>query len=451
MKSVFHKAVLFLLLVFCFESCVTDEVAAPKLICTQPDLTPNKKVSDVYAVTNALVSQYKYDDVIEAYVVSSDEAGNFFKSISFQTLATATTPATGFSVPVDASNLYIEFRVGNKVYVKLKDQFTDLYFGGMRIGGLFVTVGNQGAVGRLSQNDYKKILNASCTQVKEEELVRSLKLSELLNDSNLNTLVELSEVQFVEEAIGRHYFEEANNVGGATNWNLVDKSGNQVYLRTSSFADFATKIVPKGSGKVRGILTKFGTDYQLLPRSEKDVMLTGERAVSFFSQDFKTVVDRSNVSLPGWANIIQNGSIAWRGGFSAGNGYAEFYFSGTRVLSNAAWLISPKIDMDVHTKEMLTFRTAQHHLDVDSPLNALEVYVSTNFDGVNVTGATWTRLDVKLPNQGTPWYQFVGSGTVDLSAYTGKINIAFKYVGSGRNLALDGSFLVDDVQVFGVK
>jgi hypothetical protein len=39
-----------------------------------------------------------------------------------------------------------------------------------------------------------------------------LKLSELLNDSNLNTLVELSEVQFVEEAIGRHYFEEANNV-----------------------------------------------------------------------------------------------------------------------------------------------------------------------------------------------------------------------------------------------
>jgi hypothetical protein len=65
------------------------------------------------------VSQYKYDDVIEAYVVSSDEAGNFFKSISFQTLATATTP-TGFSVPVDASNLYIEFRVGNKVYVKLK-------------------------------------------------------------------------------------------------------------------------------------------------------------------------------------------------------------------------------------------------------------------------------------------------------------------------------------------
>jgi hypothetical protein len=33
-----------------------------------------------------------------------------------------------------------------------------------------------------------------------------------------------------------------------------------------------------------------------------------------------------------------------------------------------------KIDMDTHTNEIL-FRTAQHHLDVDSPLNSLEVFV----------------------------------------------------------------------------
>lgn len=451
MKTLIVKSLLFIVLMLVLTSCVNDEIAAPKLICTQPELTPNKTVSDVYGVANTLVSQYKYDDIIEAYVVSSDEAGNFFKSISFQTLGTATKPAIGFSVPVDVSNLYIDFRIGNKVYIKLKDQFTDLYFGGMRIGGLFVTAGNQGAVGRLSQNDYKQILNASCTTVKEEVLVRSLTMSELLNDANLNTLVELSDVQFAEDAIGRRYFEETNNVGGATNWSLIDKLGNQVYFRTSSFADFATKIVPDGSGKVRGILTKFGTDYQLLPRSEKDVMLTGKRAIPFFAQDFKTVVDRSNVNLPGWANIIQSGSITWRGGFSAGNGYAEFYFSGTRVLNNVAWLISPKIDMDLQTKEVLTFRSAQHHLDVDSPLNTLEVYVSTNFNGLNVSAATWTRLDVKIPTQATPWYQFVGSGAVDLSAYTGKINIAFKYVGSGRNLALDGSFLLDDVQIFGAK
>jgi hypothetical protein len=123
--------------------------------------------------------------------------------------------------------------------------------------------------------------------------------------------------------------------------------------------------------------------------------------------------------------------------------------TGTKVVSNIAWLISPKIDMDSHRNEWLTFRTAQHHLDVDSPLNSLEVYISNNFDGLNVEKATWIPLSVILPKQATPWYQFIGSGKVDLSSYKGKINIAFKYTGSGRNLALDGAFQVDDVQVFG--
>ncbi len=451
MKATFFKSFLFFLSTITLSSCVTDEVVAPKLACTQPDLRTNTTVSDVRAAANAIVTQYKYDDIIEAYVVSSDESGNFFKSISFQTLATATTPAIGFSVPVDATNLYIDYRPGNKVYIKLKDQYTDISFGGMRIGSIFVNSYNEGGVGRLSQNDYKKVLNASCTNLKEEDLVRSLTMSELLNDSNINTLVELSDVQFSAAAVGRYYFEETNNVGGATNWGLTDKLGNQVYFRTSSFSDFATKVVPGGSGKVRGILTKYGSDYQLLPRSEKDVVMTGTRAVPFFSEDFEKVVDKSNLSLSGWANMVQKGSLFWKGTVYSGNGYAEFNISGTKVVSNIAWLISPKIDMDIHTKEVLTFRAAQHHLDVDSPLNSLEVYVSTNFDELNFATATWIPLIVNLPKQATPWYQFVGSGAVDLSSYKGKINIAFKYTGSGKDLALDGAFQVDDVQVFGEK
>jgi hypothetical protein len=50
-------------------------------------------------------------------------------------------------------------------------------------------------------------------------------------------------------AIGRHYFEATNNVGGATNWSLIDKFGNQVLFRTSSYADFAQSMVPGGNGR----------------------------------------------------------------------------------------------------------------------------------------------------------------------------------------------------------
>jgi hypothetical protein len=449
MKSTFYSFFFLTVSVAIFSSCANDLVEVPELRCIQPDFTTNKTLTEVRSTAGAIVSQYTFDDIIEAYVVSSDENGNFFKSISFQTLGTSTMPAVGFSVPVDVSNTYVDFRIGNKVYVKLKNQYTDVYYGSLRIGGIYVNSYNEGAVGRLSQNDYKKVLNASCSTLNEDLLMRSLTIPDLVSDANINTLVELSEVQFTEAAIGRHYFEETNNVGGATNWNLIDQFGNQVLFRTSSYADFAEKSVPEGSGKVRGVLTKFGSDFQLLARSDKDVVMTEPRRAPFFSQDFQTVVDKTNLSIPGWANIVQKGTIFWKGTVYSGNGYAEFNTTGAKVVTNIAWLISPKIDMDTHSNEILTFRTAQHHLDVDSPLNSLEVLVSNNFDGLNVSTATWTALSVILPKQTTPWYQFVGSGGVDLSSYTGKINIAFKYTGSGKNLALDGAFQVDDVQVFG--
>lgn len=433
-----------------FGACVNDATEIPKLVCNQPDFVVNKTVADIQKTAAEIVAQYPYDDVIEAYVVSSDENGNFFKTISLQTLATATTPSIGFSVPVDATNLYVDYRIGNKVYMKLKDQYTDLYYGGLRIGSLYVNAYNQGGVGRLSQNDYKKVLNASCTNVKEEQLVRSIGLGEI-NDTHLNTLIELDEVQFTEAAIGRHYYEETNDVGGATNWNLVDKKGNQLIFRTSSYADFSKSVVPDGSGKVRGVLTKYAADYQLVARKESDVQMSGTRSIPFFSEDFQSVTDGTNLSLPGWSNIIQAGAIVWKGGITGTNGYAEFAITGTKVASNIVWLVSPKIDMDVHIHERLSFRTAQHHLDVDSPLNTLEVYVSTNFDGLNINTATWIPVSARIPTQATPWYEFIGSGAIDLSAYTGKINIAFKYIGSGKNLALDGAFQVDDVQVYGIK
>ncbi|MGA9638988.1 DUF5689 domain-containing protein [Flavobacterium sp.] len=441
----------FFLLFLGFSSCVSEESNMPPLVCNQPDLKTNRTIAEVYKTANSVVSQYSYDDIIEAYVVSSDEYGNFFKVISFQTLATANTPAVGFSVPVDVSNLYVDYRLGNKVYIKLKNQYTDFYFDGLRIGGIYANAFNEASVGRLSQNDYKNVLYPSCTTLDEKQLIETLTIPDLLNTSHLNTLVELNDVQFSEAAIGRKFFEEANNVGGGTNWYLIDKNGNQIYFRTSGYARFATNTVPTGKGKVRGVLTKFGSDYQLIARSEKDIEMKGTRLVPFFTEDFQTVTDKSNLSIAGWSNFVQAGSLFWKGTVYNGNGCAEFAISGTKVASNIAWLISPKIDMDIHINEVLTFRTSQHHLDVDSPLNTLEVYVSTNFNGLDYAKATWVKVPFILPKQVTPWYQFVGSGGVDLSNYSGKINIAFKYIGSGKNSALDGAFQVDDVQIFGER
>ena len=438
-------------LILLFTSCIQEEPALPSLECNQPYLTVNRTVAQVRDDADAIVTQYKYDDIIEAYVVSTDENGNFFKTISFQTLATTTQPAIGFSVPVDVSNTYIDYRLGNKVYIKLKDQYTDIYFGGLRIGNIYVSSFNEGGVGRLSQNVYKNVLIASCTQLSEAALIKEITIGELMNDSYLNTLVEVTDVQFSADAVGRHYYESSNDVGGGTNWNLEDKLGNKIYFRTSSFADFSTKEIPNGSGTVKGILTKYGTDYQLVARSEKDVNLNGKRSSPFFIENFETVENNTNINLAGWINSVQAGSLYWQGAVFSGNGCAEYAISGTKVTSNIGWLITPKIDLDEYKNELLTFRAAQHHLDVDSPLNALDIFISNDFDGINVAAATWIPLKAKLPTQATPWYQFVGSGGIDLSSFTGKVNIGFRYTGSGKTVTLDGAFQIDDVQIYGDK
>lgn len=436
------------LLLIC--SC-NNEIETPQLACTQPDFKVNKTVEKVHELSGTTAKQYLYDDIIEAYVVSSDEGGNFFKSISLQTKASPIIPAIGFSVPVDVSNTYIDYRVGNKVYVKMKNQFTDLYFGALRIGSLYVSNAGDPTVGRISQNEFKNVLNASCTIIDENQLVESLSIEEALDDRKLNTLIELNDVEFTEAAIGRHYFEETNNVGGSTNWNLRDKTGNQIIFRTSSYAKFADHFVPEGSGKVRGILTKFGTDYQLMVRSENDIVMNGKRNVPFFAEDFQSVKNNVNFALPGWSNIVEKASKLWKSMVYAGNGYAEFNTTSTTAAENIAWLVSPKINLAGYKNAVLSFRSAQHDLKVDSPLNTLEVYVSTNFDGSSVTKAKWTRLEAKVPTLLNPSREFMSSGGIDLSAYSGNINIAFRYVGSGKDKTLNGAFMVDDIKIFGEK
>lgn len=424
-------------------ACVNgDDYGLPNMDCTETSLVKTKEVSEIPA--SATVSQYLEDEVIEAYVTSSDEGGNFFKTISFQTL----DGSEGFSVPVDLSSTFINFEPGRKVFIKMKDLYTDVRDGGMRIGGIFVSNGSA-QVGRMTPAQFNQSVHRSCTVVDEDDLVQHVTIAEAKSDAMINRLIEIDNVQFSDAAITKTYYDPNQDLGGATNHLIEDVNGNSLIFRTSSFANFAYKPVADGRGTIRGVMTKFGSDYQFVARTEDDIMLTGERLSAFYTEDFNAAVDNTNFNLPGWVNFAEVGTKLWREEAFSGNGYAEYSSFGTGNASNIAWLVSPAINLDATANEFMTFKTAQHHLDVDSPLNSLTVYVSTDFDGTNVLAATWTQVPVTLPVQATPWYQFVSSGGVDLSAYSGNVYVAFKFIGSGTNTLYDGAFQVDDLKVYG--
>lgn len=455
MKTTFFKSILALSIVAGFSSsCINDDnYDTPQVDCIETTLQKNKEVSEISAGSN--VTQYTEDDIIEAYVVSSDKGGNFFKSISFQTLPTATQPTpSAFSVPVDVSSTFITFEPGRKVLIKMEGLYTDISNGGKRIGGLFVNSSNTPSVGRMSPTLYREALKKSCVIVSEDQLVRTLTISQLLNDANINTLVELDNVQFSNQAITSTYYDSDNDLGGATNHLLTDANGNSVIFRTSSFANFAAKPVSPGRGKVRGILTKFGSDYQFLARTEEDIELAGQRLTPLFSQNFEGISSVGNgqsVALPGWSNVSMNGgNEKWEARTFDNNKYAQFSPFGITPAENNVdtRLITPAIDLGTSgVGAFLRFGSKIGFANGE----AVTAWISTDYDGSGtvsaVNAATWTQLSAIFAAQTSSFPStFTSSGNVDLSAYSGNIYVSFRYIG-GTN-GITSTYQIDNIEIY---
>lgn len=169
-----------------------------------------------------------------------------------------------------------------------------------------------------------------------------------------------------------------------------------------------------------------------------------------FSEDFsKGAIDDTVLNLEGWSNIAEVGTAQWKTQIFSSNPYAEFssFRSGNAV--NVGWLISPAISMDVIEGEILQFQASQSF--VSSGANSLEVLVATDYNGTNLATANWQPLAATLPTTSSPYFEFIKSGEIDLSSFTGNINIAFKVKGSGTNTALDGSYQVDAIRIYTKK
>ena len=166
-----------------------------------------------------------------------------------------------------------------------------------------------------------------------------------------------------------------------------------------------------------------------------------------YSENFQEAVDGTDLDIAGWTNFAQAGTKLWKeerftdNGIE--NGYAEFSSFGTNQSSNIGWLITPALNLDGAAKKF-SFQAAQHHLS--SVNNTLQILISTNYNGSDVMAATWTPLQAIVPTQANDWYEFVNSGAIDLSAYSGTVHIAFKVTGNGSTLT--AGYQIDNVKLF---
>nr|WP_294934240.1 DUF5689 domain-containing protein [uncultured Flavobacterium sp.] len=441
MKQINIKGLLILpLLAATMSGCVNgDDYNTPdnlSELCTT--LTVTKQVQDITALSTTTYQQYTDEDIIEAYVTSSDEGGNFYKSISMVSV----DGTVGFSMPVDAYNLYTKFEPGRKVYVNMKDRYFVTENSSTVIGSLYNNGTPENAlddeVGRISGVEYQNVIKRSCEDVNEDEIVKHLTITQAKNNQNLNMLIEFDAVQFTDASLGKKYFDPTvNNLGGATNHLITDAAGNKIIVRVSEFATFAQDYIPSENGKIRGVLTKFGSDFQFMVRTLNDVKLTNSRIVPLFEETFSS-------TFPNWTKFSVTGAQVWTLESAFGNpvpcAKMSGYASGNQ--NNEDWLISPAINLSSVTSATLTFDTATKFAG-----NALQVYISTNYSGSgNPSAATWTPVSATLSPTGGN-FVWTSSGAIDLAPYIGNtIYIGYKYTST---TAAAATWEVDNVKIIG--
>ena len=151
-------------------------------------------------------------------------------------------------------------------------------------------------------------------------------------------------------------------------------------------------------------------------------------------------------STEGWLNYAEQGTAKWTIQRYNNNGYAEYTSFQTSAAVSVGWLISPAIALEENHGKRLRFVSSQSF--VSSPLNSLEVFVSTDFDGTNVAAATWTQVDATIPGPDAEYFEFLDSGLIDLANFSGNVYVGFKVTGSGTNNELDGSYQIDNVTIY---
>jgi len=439
-----------------FAGCVTnDDFNTPRSVteCVEPAVTANKTVADVVAATTSAVRQYAADDVIEAYVTSSDERGNFFKIVSLQTLPADGIAPIGFSVAIDANTLFGHgFYPGKKVYIKLKD----LYYAKVEGSAIFGAAyrGSTGrdpiTVGRIAESAFKKSVLPSCSEISEERLVRPLTVAQALNDRNVNTLIDLQNVQFTDEFVGATYYDEfdlGNTAGGATNRTLSDTGGNTVVFRTSSFANFSGNKISGKRGVVRGILTKYNGVFQFVARYESDIRLTQDRvdaapplvgnAITYglYNENFSSYTVGAR-NFPNAINDAAIGSRYWQVKTFSANQYIEMtsFVGGSAPGALAKTYFMVPVDFTAATnftfKKEIRFMAGQ----------ALKVYYVKAADytpGGVADPATFTEItssftNLIYPAAGASQFDFTTAGTYNIPAdLTGNGFFVFEYSGGG--------------------
>ncbi|MBT8320232.1 MAG: lamin tail domain-containing protein [Eudoraea sp.] len=233
--------------------------------------SPNISMAELQSLYQGETTGIQEDWVIEAYVISSDQQGNFFGSIHIQDHPS--NPSVGFEVLLDLPDTHLFFPPSRRVLINLKGLYMGKSRGNFQLGGVN-SFFDQYKVGRLPGNIIENHIQLTCLE--PVTIVPKAISLEKLEDENAGIYIEIDSGQFPEELLGQTYAEPKEE----TSRQLQDCQGNYIEMLNSGYADFASKLLPSGSGKIMGVLTKDGDDLRIQISKLSELVFTNERCPS---------------------------------------------------------------------------------------------------------------------------------------------------------------------------
>ncbi len=467
-KQIIKTILSSLLILGTFTACVDDKDFDTPQIENQQDIDiSNTNMADViqsfvgdFDATNpaTLVKTFADDNssVITAYVVSDDTKGNFYKKLIVQDKPE--NPTAALEIRINQGRLHSKYNVGRKIYIKLAG-LTLGYFDGAQgpapsyvnqsdptdnVPGVYKLgiLGNNFAVDRIDDTKFEKYIERS--PVSEVIVPKTITTNDF-TDANMNTFVQMDNMQFVGSELGKTYADEPNDSFDAERILLSCDTYETFGLMTSTFSSFKTHSLPENKGTVVGVLAKNyrENDVVIVLNSFEDVKFTDtDRCrIDFCNPD---CTDSFDSGLVKWDTFNIVGNQVW-GTTNFGNPGPSAKISGYSGGSqnNEDWLVSKPIDLTSASTATLTFETVKRYNGPD-----LEVYMSSDYTGGDPTDSangTWTQLAVTLDTNTGSWSSWTNSGNIDVSAAIGgDLYIAFKYVSTTSGSA---TFEVDNVAI----
>lgn len=461
MKLIKSKYII-LIFIFSFLSCIDDpEFKFPESEVLELE---EEVTSDIRTVINAFKQSetdiFSFDSegniVVSAYVISSDEAGNFYKMMIIQD--SPENPGSGLELKIDMKSYYTKYNFGRKILLKLS-------------GLSIVEKSGKFIVGYLSGNSLTEIPESLLDRfiIRSPETVEIVPKQislEAVYPALINTFVAIDQVQFLRADLGKSFASEAYDKYNGER--LIEQCNNlaRSYLYTSAYADFSTTLLPEQRFRLTAVLTSdfYSGEITFVLNNPDDIDTENEERCDplffqcpggsisneqdmIFYENFEKLSSSRDFEKLGWNNINVNyGNGRFKKRSSDGNTFVQVsaYDSGEYVME--VWLISPEIVMDDSEDELLSFDT-RATFEEGSLLTA---WVSTDYLD-SFKEATWQQLDVDISvgSSGGNNEQFKSSGTVQLNCLKGNVRIAFRYLGSDPGAST--TYDLDNVLILGDK